>query len=386
MTIRVTNHGTGWILFLSILVLGAVGCVGTGEAPGGARAAEEPAAVELPPTGESAPPPARAADTGRDLAGPPRRERHFEFVYRAAAAAPEGAFRLNLWIPIARTDDHQAVRRTSTTVKIAGREVTVGGSEAYLTAEPAFSNRALRVTSRGEPIEVEVRYDVTRLEYVVRDLFDGSAPPLSEEERRFFEPHLAPDALVPIDGVIAERARRIVGAETRPAVQARRLYDAVLADMTYDKSRPGWGRGDAVWACGSGFGNCTDFHSLFIGMARSLGIPARFFMGFSIPSERGEGTIEGYHCWASFYVSEHGWIPIDLSEADRHPELAEYYFGGWTEDRVAFAEGRDLVLPWQEEKTPLNFFLAPYLEVDGLRSDERVAAEYRYRDLDVSMP
>jgi len=37
----------------------------------------------------------------------------------------------------------------------------------------------------------------------------------------------------------------------------------------------GWGRGDAKWACDAKFGNCTDFHSYFMGLARSKGPPAR---------------------------------------------------------------------------------------------------------------
>ena len=35
--------------------------------------------------------------------------------------------------------------------------------------------------------------------------------------------------------------------------------------------------GDAVWACTSKYGNCTDFHSLFIGMARSPASPRASF-------------------------------------------------------------------------------------------------------------
>jgi hypothetical protein len=37
--------------------------------------------------------------------------------------------------------------------------------------------------------------------------------------------------------------------------------------------------------------------------------------GFPIPSERGHGTIAGYHCWAGLYAKGIGWISIDASEA-----------------------------------------------------------------------
>ena len=78
----------------------------------------------------------------------------------------------------------------------------------------------------------------------------------------------------------------------------------------------GWGKGDAVYACNSRYGNCTDYHSYFIGLARSIGIPARFAIGAAIPSERNDGGTDGYHCWAEFYA-DGKWWPVDISEADK---------------------------------------------------------------------
>ena len=76
--------------------------------------------------------------------------------------------------------------------------------------------------------------------------------------------------------------------------RARQLYDAVDNLMKYGKpeGQP-WGRGDALWACDSHYGNCTDFHSIFIGACRDLKIPAKFEMGFSIPEQRGAGKVSG---------------------------------------------------------------------------------------------
>ena len=62
--------------------------------------------------------------------------------------------------------------------------------------------------------------------------------------------------------------------------KARAIYDYVLSNMRYDKSGTGWGHGDTLYACSAKKGNCTDFHSLFISMARSQHIPARFEIGF----------------------------------------------------------------------------------------------------------
>ena len=90
-------------------------------------------------------------------------------------------------------------------------------------------------------------------------------------------------------------------------------------------SRPapgqGWGQGDIEWACDKRYGNCTDFHALFIGLLRASGIPARFSIGYAIPTGAG-GDIPGYHCWADFYVDGVGWFPVDASEAWKHKDKA----------------------------------------------------------------
>ena len=79
--------------------------------------------------------------------------------------------------------------------------------------------------------------------------------------------------------------------------------------MRYDKTSSGWGRGDAVWACDAKRGNCTDFHSPFIGMLRVDGIPAGFDIGFPLPENKDKGDIAGYHCWAEFYAPQNRMDP-----------------------------------------------------------------------------
>ncbi len=164
---------------------------------------------------------------------------------------------------------------------------------------------------------------------------------------------------------------------------ARSAYECVLRHLRYDKSVEGWGRGDAVWACMSGAGNCSDFHSLFLSLVRSRQIPARFEIGFPIPTARGAGQIAGYHCWARFFDEALGWIPVDISEADKHPELAGYYFGNLTCDRVLFSTGRDLVLHPGPRDGPINFLIYPIAERDGQPIPaDRVRWKITYEDVD----
>jgi transglutaminase-like putative cysteine protease len=170
---------------------------------------------------------------------------------------------------------------------------------------------------------------------------------------------------VPLQGVIEELSAQETRGIQDPLGKARAIYNYVIASMRYDKSGTGWGNGDAIWACTSKRGNCTDFHSLFIGMARAAGIPSRFEIGFPLPGDQHEGAIAGYHCWAQFYLESYGWVPVDASEAWKHPDKKDYFFGAHDDNRVQFSVGRDIRLDPLQQGDPLNYFVYPYAELDG---------------------
>ena len=151
-----------------------------------------------------------------------------------------------------------------------------------------------------------------------------------------------------------------------PLMKARALYDYIIDNMRYAKEGI-YGTGDANYACDSKSGNCTEFHSFFISLARSAGIPSRFAVGASIPSERNEGGIDGYHCWAEFYA-EGKWWPVDISEANKYTPLATYYFGHHPANRIEFSRGRDLRPEPLPQSGPINFLAYPILEVGGKTS------------------
>ena len=180
--------------------------------------------------------------------------------------------------------------------------------------------------------------------------------------------------------MILEEAIRIAGTESEPLVRARLIYDHIVKTVSYDKTGSGWGRGDALYACDIRKGNCTDFHSLLIGQMRALKIPARFIMGFSLPCDRTEGGITGYHCWAEFYIEGKGWLPVDASDASKHPDKKERFFAGLDQNRVAFTLGRDIKLP-ESEAGRLNYSIYPYAEVDGKEYSD---IEYSFYFKDVS--
>lgn len=293
--------------------------------------------------------------------------RHFEFEYAGKAVGLKPGVNVRVWLPIPPTSQHQAVsikRSQFPTKATTSQESEYGNCMVYFeTAAP----------KNGE-VSFSITYDVTRAEVKALSR-DGQE--LSADERRLF---LKPNRLVPTTGRPLDLLKGINAPGDQLSL-GRLLYERVDSHMKYDKSRPGYGNGDSVWACDSQFGNCTDFHSLFISLARAKGLPARFEIGFPIPETRGQGTIGGYHCWAFFHTDEHDWVPTDISEADKHPELKDYYFGSLTENRVTFSTGRDVNLVPRQAGEPLNFFVYPYLEVDGKPlSKDNMEKTFRYAD------
>jgi hypothetical protein len=60
-----------------------------------------------------------------------------------------------------------------------------------------------------------------------------------------------------------------------------------------------------------------------------------------------------------------GWIPVDISEADKHPDLRDYNFGAQSAKLLKLTHGRDITLVPPQAGEPLNIFVLPYVEVDG---------------------
>jgi len=184
---------------------------------------------------------------------------------------------------------------------------------------------------------------------------------------------------VPLDHRIrtwANEVARNAGAQS-DLQKARAIYEHVVDTVKYDKSGHGWGRGDIYYACDQRRGNCSDFHAIFTGYARALGIPAKFVIGLPFPA-RGAGEIAGYHCWAEFFTPATGWVPIDASEAAKDPARRNYFFGALDENRVELSQGRDLILTPRQSGEPLNFFVDPYAEQGGKKlADLKTRVLYR---------
>ena len=305
---------------------------------------------------------------------PTQKERRFNFHYAFTVKNINPGERVRIWIPLAHSDAFQDVKVTSKS----------GGLPLKVVRQPEYGNEVLYAeTSKADRAEYtfSVDYDVVRREHVVllngKPLDDArSAKAPRVELARFLEA----DRLVPVTGLPAQLAAQETKGATTPLEKAKDIYEYVFRTMKYDKTGTGWGHGDTLWACDSKHGNCTDFHSVFISMARAEKIPARFQIGFPLPADKHSAEIPGYHCWAEFYLDATGWVPVDISEAWKHQEKHDYFFGAHDVNRMQFTQGRDLKLAPPQAGEPLNYFVYPYVEIGGKESPN-VSIAFSFEDV-----
>lgn len=274
---------------------------------------------------------------------------------------PIGAGPVHVFVPLARNDADQRVTEEQIEATIPGRVET----------EPVYGNRFWHgqiERSEGRPIAITVDTTVERAVHRTAPTNASAGPSARErEELRLF---LAANERVVVGHPVLDPILGEIRSSAPPgdkAATARAIYDWVVDHVEYKKVGRGWGNGDTFWACNERYGNCTDFHALFISLARSEGIPARFEIGFPAPEGESPVEISGYHCWVEFYLPETGWFPIDASEAAKHPRRRDLLYGTQPADRVHFSTGRDLHLGPDHRDIPLNYFVYPHVEVDGAR-------------------
>jgi len=278
--------------------------------------------------------------------------RTFDATYTATITnIPADAGVLDVWIPLPRDRSAQGI----TDVKIDSPYQWQRFTEKEFGNEYAVAK--IPAPQTGELV-FKINFHGTR-NAVATERIANMTPSKGELARA-----LRADRMVTLSPRVRKLSDEIVAGKTTTIDKAQAIYHYVMTTMKYDKTIPGWGNGDTERACDIKAGNCTDFHSLFMSLARSQGIPTRFVIGFPMP--QGDGKITGYHCWAEFYAEGRGWIPVDASDASKSsdPSVRAMLFGNLPPNRVEFTMGRDLVLtpPTSE---PLNFFIYPRVEAKG---------------------
>ncbi len=269
------------------------------------------------------------------------------------------------WIPIAQDGDYQTVTDVTYSAPAAtDAEITVDiefNKMLYLEwgADVAPADRTATLSFKAERQEVRVSDPVD----------DGSEIPSDIKQ------YLEGSDLVPVNDQVKAAADEITAGKTDSVEKARAIYDWIIQNMNRDESVKGCGTGDVCALLDTKAGKCTDINSVFVGLCRASGIPAREMFGIRMNAE---DITKNQHCWAEFYVAGTGWVPADPADVLKAvlkggwtkdqaetQEKADYYWGGWDSERVELSEGRDLTLAPAQDAGTLNNFGYPYAEVDG---------------------
>lgn len=281
----------------------------------------------------------------------------------------------SLWLPAPFDTDYQ---------KLVSLDYEGDYSKAGIFKENMYNTPILYAEwEEGEIRKIKVKIEAEIKERVTEwsEVKEGRNIP---EDIKMF---LMPTLHIPVDGIVKKYTNKITRGKAGVVEKVKAIYDWIVENTYREPKIKGCGLGDvkSILLSGNFCGKCVDIGSIFVALARASGIPAREVFGIRVdkskisPSLGKTGDITtAQHCKAEFYVAGYGWIPVDpadvrkiILEEDlplkdaRVREVREYLFGNWEDNWLAFNYARDFTLTPPQNKTPLNYFMYPYCEVDG---------------------
>ena len=188
--------------------------------------------------------------------------------------------------------------------------------------------------------------------------------------------------------------------------KAKKPYDWIVANTFREPLVRGCGEGDirAMLETGNLGGKCADLNTLFVGLCRSVGLPARDVYGLRVaPSAFGYKELGGnpaklasaQHCRAEVFLKGHGWVAMDPADVAKvmRQEAAEWIkspqhllvapvnkglFGGWEGNWMAFNTAHDVTLP-HAKGGKAGFLMYPSAENAAGRLDSNAPDSFKYQ-------
>src|SRR5271156_4909274 len=319
--------------------------------------------------------------------------RTFEVVTTVELLKPNGISRIWLPAPLIFNTPYQntistrftAEGGTATLSKDQQSDLGIVSAMYAATAKPTLSLTS-RVALKNYTVDLSSR---------------AIAPPASRTELDYF---LQPSRYVPTDGIVKQTALKATAGATTDIEKAQAIYEWVVENTFRDPKVRGCGRGDIRYMLESGDmgGKCADLNALYVGLARSVGLPARHVYGLRIAkSEEGYKSLglatdiatKGQHCRAEVYLRGYGWVPVDPADVRKgaleeppgnRPWSDEIVsrarndlFGSWEMNWMAYNYAHDVDLPGSANK-PLVYFMYPQAETSEGRIDPFDPDNFKY--------
>jgi len=318
--------------------------------------------------------------------------RTFEVRSRVDIINPSGVSRAWVPMPLAPDTDYQKSLAQSWTGNAAVMRVYRDdkyGSAIFYAEWPAGES--------APAVEVITRF-ATR-DRAVNLSVPGNPVP---EDKAVLQKYLAGTKFIPIDGIVRKQAVEATKGATTDLAKGKAIYEWIVENTFRDPKTRGCGLGDikALLETGNLGGKCADLNALFVGMARSVGLPARDIYGVRVADSaeykslgKSGDITKAQHCRAEFYAASYGWVPVDpadvrklvLEESGGMPltdpkvqKARVKLFGAFEMNFLAYNYAADLKLP-NSPGDPIAFFMYPQAETANERRDSLDPDGVRYR-------
>lgn len=334
-----------------------------------------------------------AAPTRSNFAPQSGNWRTFEVTTRVDVLKPNGSTKV--WLPIPSVNaDYQRSLENSFSSNGAAKLVQDGQEGVkILFAEfaPSESKPFVELTSRVQTQNRAV------------DWAQKTGATEDADTLRFFT---RSTNLIPTNGLVRSTAQAATQGAKTDVEKARKIYDWIVTNTYREPKVRGCGEGDVKTLLESGNlgGKCADLNALFVGMCRSVGVPARDVYGVRLTSsEFGYKELSGnpaslkgaQHCRAEVYLTGYGWVAMDPADVAKvmRQEIPEWIkntsdplvapvnkalFGGWEGNWMAYNTAHDVALP-KAKGGRVGFFMYPTAETDGGRFDSYAPDDFKYQ-------
>lgn len=322
--------------------------------------------------------------------------RTFELISTLELQIEEGA--AQAWLPLPSVAAAQWSRPLE-------NEWESNASTVQLVTEPRYGAQMLHAqwdaSQSGVP-KLKVTSRVSLRDRAI-DLNNPVSPvTLSSAERTLYT---SASKHLPIDGIVHTTAHEITHGKLSDLAKARALYEWVVLNTVRDPEVNACGLGDikSMLETGNLKGKCADLNTLYVGMARAVGLPARDVYGIRVADSRfgysslgKKGDVsKAQHCRAEVFLSGLGWVAVDPADVRKvmleedsngelpleHPKVQAVYnklFGAWESNWLAYNVAHDVVLPGSAGGA-IDFLMYPHGELaDGKRLDGTDPMSFRY--------
>lgn len=295
--------------------------------------------------------------------------RTFEVMTRVELNAAGPA---SIWIPVPTINsDYQ---------KVLANTFTAEAASAKIVQDPKYGAGILvaQYAADAKPV-VELTSRFSTRDHAVNLKKAGNHTVSPAELKKYLEP----TDLLPTDGIVRDTALDITKASKNDLEKASAIYEWIVDNTHRDPKVRGCGVGDikTMLETKNLGGKCGDLNSLFVGLARAAGIPARDVYGIRVADSalgykslgKSGDITKAQHCRAEFHLAGYGWVPVDPADVrkvileengglplnDAKVEAArKRLFGSWEMNWLAYNYAHDVVLPG-DPKGKIGFFMYP---------------------------